>query len=618
MEAISLRILLIHSSHFEYEVRDRAIEEAEPVNENEGKGSIDEALVAFCTVESADEHDRDTVASKAAREISKVASTVKVKNIVVYPYAHLSSNLGSPSTAIPIVRKVAQLLASEGFNVRRSPFGYYKSFKLECKGHPLSELSKTVTAEEERTPARLETRYIVLETDGRLIEPREYLQHPHPEFRFLVEKEALRRELPGGEPRYLEYCRKFGIEWESYSDVGHMRYGPEGTLIFELITEYAWQKACELGLPLLQVRGTNMFDLSIPAVREHAALFGDRLYEVGVEEKRFVLRYAACHQQFSMVKDWTLSYRQLPFGTFELADSYRLEQSGELLLCFRVRKLHMPDLHIYCRDIEDAKKASMKVHEKIYGEIRKLGREYVSIYNTTRSFFEQNRDFFTELVKVENKPVLLNFVPDNVFYWVLNVEYTIIDALERPREIATFQIDIGNAERFGIAYTDHDGSRRFPPIIHTALIGTIERYLFTIFDCAARAEGRGEKPSLPVWLSPIQARIVPVTLDQMDDANSIADELEKREIRVDIDDREETIQKRVREAEISWIPYIVVLGQKEAGAGSFPVRVRARGTVETMTLDGLVAELREQTKDYPFTRSPLPRTLSTRPGYKKS
>ncbi|MBS7622471.1 threonine--tRNA ligase [Candidatus Bathyarchaeota archaeon] len=613
-----MRILLIHSSHFEYEVRDRAIEEAEPTSEKEGKDSIDEALVAFCSVESGDERDNDAVASNAAREISKVASTVKVKNIVVYPYAHLSSNLGSPSTAVPILRKLAELLVSEGYNVRRSPFGYYKSFKLECKGHPLSELSKTITAEKERRPAVLETRYAVLETDGRLIEPREYLQHPHPEFRFLVEKEALRRELPGGEPRYLEYCRKFGIEWEPYSDVGHMRYGPEGTLIFELITDYAWQKACELGLPLLQVRGTNMFDLSIPAVREHAALFGDRLYEVGVEEKQFVLRYAACHQQFSMVKDWTLSYRQLPFGTFELADSYRLEQSGELLLCFRVRKLHMPDLHIYCRDLEDAKKASMKVHEKIYSEIRKLGREYVSIYNTTRGFFEQNRDFFADLVKVEGKPVLLNFVPDGVFYWVLNVEYTIIDALDRPREIATFQIDIGNAERFGIAYIDHDGSRRFPPIIHTALIGTIERYLFSIFDCAAKAEDRGQKPSLPVWLSPIQARIVPVTMDQLRDANRIADELEKKDIRVDIDDREETVQKRVREAEISWIPYIIVLGQKEAGAGSFPVRVRARGTVETMTLDSLVAELREQTKDYPFTRSPFPRTLSTRPGYRKS
>lgn len=608
---------MIHASHFEYEVRDRAIDEVEPISEKEKKDTVDEALVAFCSVEKADERDAEAIASNAAAEISKVASAVRTKNIVVYPYAHLSSDLGPPSVAIPLVRNVAQILASEGYNVKRSPFGYYKSFKLECKGHPLSELSKTITAEKEKKAPIIETRYMVLETDGRLVEPEDHLKHPHPEFKFLVEKEALRRELPGGEPKYLEYCRKFGIEWEPYSDVGHMRYGPEGTLLFELIAEYAWLQASTLEIPLLRVRGTNMFDLSIPAVREHAKLFGDRLYEVDLDEKQFVLRYAACHQQFSMVKDWTLSYKQLPFGTFELADSYRLEQSGELLLCFRVRKLHMPDLHIYCKDVEDAKGISLKVHEKIYSEIRKLGREYVSIHNTTKSFFEENKNFFTELVKVEQKPILLNFVPEDMFYWVVNVEYTIIDALNRPREIATFQIDVGNAKRFNIAYTDHDGSKKYPPIIHTALIGTIERYLFTIFDCVAKAESRGEKPKLPLWLSPVQTRIVPVTSNQLEHANRIAAELEKNEIRVDVDDREETLQKRIREAEISWVPYVIVLGQREAGAESFPVRVRGRTEAETMTKDRLVTELKEQTKDYPFIRSPFPRLLSTRPGYKR-
>jgi threonyl-tRNA synthetase len=599
-------------------VKDKAVEEAESIDETKKKGSMDEVLVAFCSVEKTDESDAETVALKTAEEIAKVASTVRTDNVLIYPYAHLSSNLASPSVAILLLRRMTQIIASKGYNVRRSPFGYYKSFKLECKGHPLAELSRTITAEKakEKAPA-VETEYMVLGTDGKLCKPEDYLSYPDSEFKSLVMKEALRKELPGGQPKFLDYCRKFGIEWEPYSDVGHMRYGPEGTLLFDLISEYAWLQANSIGIPLVRVRGTNMFDLAIRPVREHAKLFGDRLYEISLDEKRFVLRYAACHQQFAMVKDWSLSYKQLPFGTFEVADSYRLEQSGELLLCFRVRKLHMPDLHLYCKDVDEAKELSRKVHDKIYSEIRKLGREYVSIYNTTREFFESNREYFMQLVEVEQKPILLNFVPEGIFYWVLNVEYTIVDDLNRPREIATFQIDIGNADRFKIAYTDSKGLRQYPAIIHTAIIGTIERYLFTVLDCAVQAENRGEKPKLPVWLSPTQVRIIPVTSNQMEHANLIAAGLEERQIRVDVDDREETLQKRIRDAEIGWVPYVIVIGRKESGAGEFPIRVRDEGRSRIMSTDLIVRELKERTKGYPFIPLPLPRLLSARPGYRR-
>ncbi len=599
-------------------MKNKAVDEAEAIGEEERKDSMDEVLVAFCSVEKDDERDPEAITLKAAEELTNVASNLGTRNILVYPYAHLSSELGPPSVAIPLLRRLSEELGSRGFNVKRSPFGYYKSFKLECKGHPLSELSKSITAEGLKEKKAIETKYMVLDTDGRLSEPEEYLTHPNVEFRSLVEKEVFRRGLTGGEPRYLEYCKKFGIEWEPYSDVGHMRYGPEGDLFFELIGEYAWSQANMIGIPVLRVRGTNTFDLSVRPVREHAKLFGDRLYEINLDEKSFVLRYAACHQQFSMVKDWSLSYRQLPFGTFEVADSYRLEQSGELLLCFRVRKLHMPDLHIYCKDVAEAEEFSSKVHSRIYDEIRKLGREYVSIYNTTREFFENNRDFFMELVAVEKKPILLNFVPEGIFYWVVNVEYTIIDDLNRPREIATFQIDVGNAERFNIAYTDHDGSRKYPAIIHTALIGTVERYLFTVLDCAAQSESGHKKPQLPLWLSPTHVRIVPITPGQLEQAKSLASDLEGHGIRVDIDDREETLQKRIRDAEVSWVPYTVVLGQREAGAGSFPVRIRAEEKTESMTAQELARMIEEGIKGYPFIPLPLPRLLSTRPGYKRT
>jgi len=612
-----MRMLLIHADYFNYKVKEKAIEEPEEINERNKAGEQKEVLVVFCTVEGIDEKDPKQVSINATKSIEEVAEMVKTKSIFLYPYAHLSKDLASKETAILILKTIEEFLTKKGFNVKRSPFGWYKSFTISCKGHPISELSRTILPEKIEEKEPIKTKYMIMDLNGKLYNPGEYeYKETEEDFKALVEKEALKKGLEGGKPKFLEYCKKFGIEWESYSDLGHMRYGPEASLIFDLISEYSWKVATSLGIPIFQVRGTNMFDLSVKAVKEHAELFGSRLYEVKVDEKNFVLRYAACHQQFSAVKNWSLSYKNLPFGTFEVADSYRLEQSGELLLCFRVRKLHMPDLHVYCKDIDEAKEVSIKIHKKIYEEIKKLGRDYVSIYNTTESFFNNNKEYFLDLIKVENKPILLNFVPENTYYWVINVEYTIIDELKRPREIATFQIDVGNSKRFGISYIDKNAQRKFPPIIHTALLGTIERYLFTIFDCAAKLENEGKKPSLPLWLSPIQVRIIPVSNKYIDYALGLAEKLEKMSIRVDVDDREETLQKRIRDAEINWIPYIIVIGEKELNMNKFPVRIREINAQKTMSIEEIGNEIKSKTLGYPFKPLTLPKLVSMRPLYK--
>jgi len=613
-----MRVLFIHADHFEYEVRDKAVKIPEEISDAQRKAAMDEALVAFCTIEKDDEKNPELIITKGTEDVRNVADQVHAKNIILYPYAHLSSSLGSRDPAIQILKGMEKNLANQGYNVKRSPFGWYKSFVIRCKGHPLSELSRSITIEEEKTKAAtIEIVYKIMDVDGKLYTPDEYMKNPgRDDFKSLVEKEALKQGLLGGQPKFLDYCKKFGIEWEPFSDVGHMRYGPEATLMFDLVAEYSWMVAKSLAVPIFQVRGTNMFNLAERPVREHAKLFGSKLYEVKVDEKEFVLRYAACHQQFSMVKDWSLSYKQIPFGTFEVADSYRLEQSGELLLCFRVRKMHMPDLHIYCKNLDDSMKTSFKVHEKIYEEIRKLNREYVSIYNTTRNFYDKNIEFFRKLIEVERKPILLGFVPDNIYYWVLNIEYNIIDELDRPREIGTIQIDVGNAERFGISYVDENGSRKYPPIIHTALIGTVERYIYTLLDQAALDEKKGKKPSIPVWISPTQVRVIPVAKEHLDYASRVADDLEKVNIRVDVDDRDESVPKKVRSAEIAWISYVVVVGEKEIENNVVSVRTRFDKSQKTIQVEELRNEVLKQMKGYPVHASTLPRMLSARPGYK--
>ena len=607
-----MKLLLIHARRFEYEARSKALEEAEEFNGVKREGAFDNVLVVFTTVEEGDLSDPSLI-GKAASEILDVYGKVKAAQVLVYPYAHLSDRLAPPGEAVEALRRLVDELSRRGVKVSRAPFGWYKRFKVECLGHPLSELSKTI-----RPGGTVERRfsdYAVMFPDGRVVEIEELPSGLPEDFVALLDAEVFKRRREGGTPKYLSLCKKFGFEWEPMSDLGHMRYGPEASLMMDAVSEYAWMCAKSVGIPVFRVKGTNMFNLEFKPIKQHADLFGDRLYQFEADGKNLVLRYAACHQQFAMIKDWEISYRNLPFGAFEVADSYRLEQPGELVMCFRLRRFYMPDFHIFCRDLDEAINVSYRIHDKIYEEVRKLGRDYVSIYNTTRSFLEEHRDFVRKLVEKEGKPVLLHFVPEGKYYWVINIEYNIIDQLRRPREIGTFQIDVGNAKRFEITYTDENGDKRYPVIIHTALIGSLERYIYAVFDTAVRAMERGETPKLPTWLAPIQVRIIPFSGDFIGDAERIADELEARGFRVDIDDREESIGKRIRDAEVKWIPFIVVYGAKEKSSGRLSVRVRGEGQKE-MSLPELIARLEEEVKGYPKISSTLPRRVSLRPHYR--
>jgi len=614
-----MRLLLIHADKFEYESKEKAVKEPESIPDHAKKGTLQDGLVVFTTVEKGDEASPENTATNAAASIEEVLGWLKTNRVMIYPYAHLSTDLAGREPAIETLKILERKLSEKGYDVSRAPFGWYKSFTISAKGHPLSELSRTVTSGQQtrHVSAQLKSEYMVMDEKGELHDPETFKYGPGmKEFESLVEKEALKKGLTGGEPRYLEYARRFGLEWESYADLGQMRFGPESDMIIQLLSDYANQVIRRIGIPILNVRGTNMFDVNVKPIKEHLQLFGSRAYELDVDERTFVLRYAACFQQFSMVKDWTLSYRTLPFGTFEVADSYRMEQSGELLLSFRLRKFLMPDLHIYLKNLSEAIDVGRKVHERIYEEIRKINREYVSIYNTTRSFFQHNKDLFIEMARVEKKPLLLNFVPEGHYYWVLNVEYNIIDDLDRPREIGTFQIDVGNAQRFDIHYANEKGEREYPIIIHTAVIGGLERYLFALLDSAVRMERQGKKPMLPVWVSPVHARVIPLSKQLVKDGMVILEKLEEAGIRADLDDRDDTLQSRIRDAELSWVPYIVVFGERELKSDKLSVRTREDGKeIKTSVLE-LIARIKSETQGYPTRSLTYPKLLSQRPGYK--
>ncbi len=599
---------MIHAAEFSYRAREPATETYEKDVPLEGK--FTNILVVFTTVEKEDDKDPNIV-ERAVQEIRSHAEIIKVSKVLLYPYAHLSPELAPPQVAIKILRDLHTALSNSGVEVYRAPFGWYKEFNLVNYGHPLAELSRTLKPLEAKRPQITKT-YYIMDLDGNLHDPYTY-EYKDPMLRALVEKEVFKKELEKTRPRAAEYMEKFGFEWEPFSDHGHMRYEPHAATILEAASQYAWNVVRSLNIPVFRVKGTNMFDLKVQAVKEHADLFGDRLYEVFMENTSLVMRYAACHQQFAILKDWIISYKDLPLGMFEVADSYRYEQRGELILGFRLRRFYMPDLHILTRDVEEAKKITLMIRDKIFEEAKKLGRDYVAIINVTKEFLEKEREYLKELIRRDGRPALITVVPDGIYYWVINIEYNIIDSAGKPREIATFQIDVGNAKRFGIKYVDENNVERHPVIIHTAIIGSLERYIYMLFDTAALREAAGLTPTLPFWISPIQIRIIPVSKNHVEYALKIYEKISRLGYRVDVDDRDESLAKKIRDAGIEWVYFVIVVGDREVSTNTINVRDRESGVQRSYEIEEFIELLNKLQGDHPRTDLGMPHLLSKRP-----
>ena len=609
-----MRTLYIHADSMEFEAKDKT-KVAEEIPAGLHNGKMEEVLVVFITVESDDEGKIVQVATEASKDILATKEKVGAERIMLYPYAHLSSDLAKPKASVEMLDMMKNMIAASGAEVTRAPFGWYKAFDIKCKGHPLSELSRDFKGKEEKSAPKGKDVYFVMKADGKEISIEDY-KGGSDCMMSMIDKEALGKESPSaGEPEYLRLCKKFGIQWESMSDVGHMCLAPPAAMMFDLVSDYATAIVNNAGINVYNVKGTNMFSLDEPAVKEHADLFGDRLYAVNTGKKSFILRYAACHQQFAMIRNWNISYKQMPFGAFEVADSYRLEQSGETMLCFRTRRLNMPDFHVMCSTMPEAHEYFTLLDGKIYDEIENIGRDYDMLVNfSSRKAFENNKEMLKNLCKNHGRDALIHIYPEGInYYWTVNIEYHMLDQMKRPREIGTVQIDIGNAKRFGIIYADEKGEKHYPIILHCAVIGSIERYMYALLDTAVQIEKTTGVPGfLPTWITPEQVRLMPMSEDYVAAAKEIAKNLRSNNVRVSVDDTDNTVGKKVRKAKQDWCSYSAVIGENEMKSGKLKVYVRSENKDVDMTAEELVNRIQSETEGYPVRPMYLPADLSKR------
>ena len=619
---------MIHADAFAFEVTDKTSVAgfADELAAGEEQARVEEVLVAFLSVEKADEAGPGDVAEQAATQIRVTAEKVSAARVMVYPYAHLSSDLSRPRTASQVVDQIVeQLRADRGLEVHRAPFGYYKAFQISCKGHPLSELAMTLRpgGEADQAEARdavheskalaaertLRSEWRLYQPDGSYVLADQFDFDAHPGLKDLFAYEREGTRVAEEAPPHIKLMREQElVDYEPASDAGNLRWYPKGLLVKRLLEQHVTRMVLDYGA--MEVETPIMYDYGHPALAKYLDRFPARQYVVRSEDKEFFLRFAACFGQYMIQHDMVTSYRDLPVRLYELTHySFRREQGGELAGLRRLRAFTMPDMHSLVRDMEMAKREFVSQVSLCLRWLDDIGLECVPAIRFVRSFLDEHPGFVEELMATLGRPALVEVWDERFFYFVAKFELNFIDAAKKAACLSTVQIDVENTERFNIRYTAEDGTKQHPLLMHTSVSGSVDRNVYAILENQGMRLQRGEKAFWPVWLAPIQVRLVPVSDAHVEGAMRLA---ERIPFRVDVDDRDLKLGKKIREAEREWVPYVLVIGERELSGADLSVRPRL-GDLEELSLEAFVERLTDETSGKPQRPANTPRSLSQRP-----
>ena len=624
-----MRLLQLHSDFIEYEPIQKEIRDAEDIV-SKSKIRLEDLVVAFVAVENRDD---ESIAKMAVDDIKKYLDMVKSTRLLIYPYAHLSSDLAPPTVAINIIKSLESFAKGTINQVYRAPFGWTKSFNIKVKGHPLAENSKKISKNQEHVPPdqshgekessalkheeKLQSFWYIAQPGGQITPVSKYtFKKQDKNLQMLVDYELAKNRAVNDQPAHVRLMKKLAIaDYEPASDAGNIRYYPKGRLMKSLIEQYITRRVMEYGG--IEVETPIMYDTKHPSLQSYFNRFPARQYNITSDNKQLFLRFAACFGQFLMAKDFNISYKHLPVKLYELTRySFRREKSGELVGLRRLRAFTMPDCHALCRDLNQAKEELLKRFDLSISVLDDLGltiNDVEMAIRFTEDFYNENKDFVTELINRLGKPVLVETWKERFFYFTLKWEFNFIDGLRKASALSTDQIDVENGARYNVEFVEEDGTKKNPIILHNSPSGAVERVIYALLEKSAKISKEGGIPSIPLWLSHTQVRIIPVNQEHIVYCEKVLAALTENQIRADIDDRDETVGKKIRESETEWIRYTIVIGDKEVNSDKLIVRDRNEGKQREITLHDLINEVKTQTRNKPYLPLNLPMRLSSRP-----
>jgi threonyl-tRNA synthetase len=623
-------MLFLHADFIEYEPISKEIQLAEegiPI----AKKRMDDLIVVLTAVEGEDD---ENTALDSSTEIRKYGDLVKCDQVLIYPYAHLSSNLASPKVALQILQSLEMRVRKSFPIVARAPFGWTKSFNIKVKGHPLAENARTITGQfklskspdksgnDESSALKAEetvrSSWHILEVGGHLVPFAEYsFNKDQSNLKTLADYEFSKKRVVDEIPPHVKLMKKLGIaDYEPASDSGNMRFYPKGKLMKSLLESHISRRISEYGG--MEVETPIMYDSKHPTLQSYFNRFPARQYNVFSDNRQLFLRFAACFGQFLMAKDFQISYKNLPLRLYELTRySFRREKSGELVGLRRLRAFSMPDCHALCKDLNQTKQEFLERFDLSLRVLNELGispsEDVEMAIRFTSQFYEENKNFIEQLVSKFRRPVLVEIWPERFFYFTLKWEFNFIDNIGKAAALSTDQIDVENGERYNIQFVDEDNTKKFPIILHNSPSGAVERVIYALLEKAARYSKLGRVPFLPLWLTHTQVRLIPVSSTHIDFCEQLFIELTKNQIRADIDDRDESVGKKIRDSETEWIYYSLVIGDNEVKSNQLVLRDRVNKSQHHVSLEEIIKMIESQIVDKPYLPLNLPSHLSRRP-----
>lgn len=368
---------------------------------------------------------------------------------------------------------------------------------------------------------------------------------------------------------------------------GMVFWHSKGLQLFNALVE-RWRKIQnehgykEVSLP-------NMLDVELWKRSGHYEHFKENMFFTDNEGRKLALRPMDCPGAILLYQEGVKSYNDLPVKMSELGTVFRNEKSGELHGLFRVQQITQDDAHVFVMpdQIESQVQEIIKIMEEIYKPFD-MERE---IFLSTKPDKAMGSDEMWRRAEAALRTALDNVgikygikEKDGAFYGP-KIDVHIKDSLGRSWQMGTIQLDFFMPQQFGINYIASDGSKKTPVIIHRALMGSLERFIGILTEHYAGA--------FPAWLAPVQAVVIPVSEKHIDYAKQVASQLQESDIRVEVDETNETLGKKIREGELQKIPYLIIVGDKEAEANNVAVRTRENGDRGSMAISDLLDEIKQ-------------------------
>jgi threonyl-tRNA synthetase len=575
-----MKIIALHCDYIRIKALKKALKDPEELDEKEKKGyEIKECLVVLSAVEKNDEGFEEQIAGKLVENIKGIAEQVKCKKVVLYPYVHLTSHPSIPVSATKVLYLASEHLRKDKFDVVKAPFGWYKEFELKCKGHPLSELSRKIFVGEGSSKTDIgETKALILSKE----EPVDTKKLLHD-----ISKSRLDREkLKENDHRILGQK----LDLFSFNEVapGMVFWHNNGLVIYNELINYWRDEHKKAGYD--EISTPQIMDKKLWLISGHWEKYRNNIFLTQYEGKQYAVKPMNCPGGILVYRSRPRSYKELPWRVGELGIVHRLELSGVLNGLFRVVRITQDDAHIYCTEeqVEQEVTSIMKLVDRIYKKFNLPYRIELSTRPEKRIGSEKQWDMaekILENVLKKNKIAYKLNKGDGAFYGP-KIDFHLKDSQGREHQCATIQLDFAMPDRFELTYYGEDSKEHRPVMIHRTVLGALERFIAILLE---HTNG-----SLPVWLSPIQARIISFTDRNIKTCEKLKKQFEEANIRIDLDIKNETVNNKIRNAEMLHIPYIIVIGDKEEEKKTLAVRPRGKKPEFGIKTETFIEKIKEE------------------------